>query len=78
MRVELKGIDKQGGHPSIKGMQQINEQIKAYFAMQRTHLRLLQSVQTLKLKPLLILVVAISTSMIIVNLFQSLIHLKMM
>ena len=30
--IELKGIDKQGGHPSIKGMQQINEQIKAYFA----------------------------------------------
>ncbi len=29
--IELKGIDKQGGHPSIKGMQQINEQIKAYF-----------------------------------------------
>lgn len=30
--IELKGIDKQGGHPSIKGMQQINEQIKAYLA----------------------------------------------
>ena len=30
--IELKGIDKQSSHPSVKGMQQINEQLKAYFA----------------------------------------------
>lgn len=28
--IELKDIDKIAGHPSIKGMNQINEQIKAY------------------------------------------------
>lgn len=30
--IELKGIDKKSGHPSIKGMSQINEQVKAYLA----------------------------------------------
>lgn len=30
--IELKGIDKKSGHPSVKGMAQINEQIKAYLA----------------------------------------------
>ncbi|MBM6865563.1 hypothetical protein H6A66_10350 [Bacteroides caecigallinarum] len=28
--IELTDIDKQSGHPSIKGMQQINEQIKSF------------------------------------------------
>lgn len=28
--IALKGIDKKGGHPSIKGMEQISEQVKAY------------------------------------------------
>lgn len=28
--IELKGIDKMSGHPSIKGMEQIKEQVKAY------------------------------------------------
>lgn len=30
--LELKGIDKQGGHPSVKGMQQIDEQLKVFLA----------------------------------------------
>lgn len=30
--IELKAIDKQGGHPSILGMQQICEQVAAYLA----------------------------------------------
>lgn len=30
--IELKAIDKKGGHPSIKGMIQIKEQIEAYVA----------------------------------------------
>ena len=31
--IELKGIDKINGHPSIKGMKQICEQIEAYLAV---------------------------------------------
>lgn len=30
--IELEGIDKIAGHPSVKGMAQINEQIKAFLA----------------------------------------------
>lgn len=33
---ELKDIDKQGGHPSIKGMEQINEQLKAFITQQKS------------------------------------------
>jgi len=28
--IELKGLDKMSGHPSVKGMKQISEQVKAY------------------------------------------------
>ena len=28
--IQLKNVDKRGGHPSIKGMQQISDQIAAY------------------------------------------------
>ena len=34
--IELKDIDKQGGHPSIKGMEQINEQLKAFITQQKS------------------------------------------
>ena len=30
--IELKGLDKMSGHPSVKGMKQISEQVKAYMA----------------------------------------------
>lgn len=30
--IELQNIDKIGGHPSVKGMEEINRQIKAYLA----------------------------------------------
>lgn len=33
--IELKGIDKMSGHPSVKGMAQINEQVKAYIGAHR-------------------------------------------
>lgn len=33
--IELKGIDKMSGHPSVKGMSQINEQVKAYMDARR-------------------------------------------
>ena len=31
--IELKGLDKMSGHPSVKGMKQISEQVKAYMAV---------------------------------------------
>ncbi|SDZ76736.1 GDSL-like Lipase/Acylhydrolase [Arachidicoccus rhizosphaerae] len=34
--IKLTGIDKQSGHPSIKGMAQINDQISAYIKKERT------------------------------------------
>ena len=30
--IELKGLDKMSGHPSVKGMKQMSEQVKAYMA----------------------------------------------
>jgi hypothetical protein len=29
--IEFEGIDKINGHPSVKGMKQISEQLKAFF-----------------------------------------------
>lgn len=33
--IELKGIDKMSGHPSVKGMTQIKEQIEAFLAAEK-------------------------------------------
>ena len=30
--IGLEGLDKMSGHPSVKGMKQISEQVKAYMA----------------------------------------------